>query len=25
VDTRTDGRITADGRVVMQNGQWLVG
>jgi aminopeptidase len=25
VDTRTDGQITADGRVVMQNGQWLVG
>jgi aminopeptidase len=25
VDTRTDGRITADGRVVMENGQWLVG
>jgi aminopeptidase len=25
VDTRTDGRITADGRVVMQDGQWLVG
>jgi aminopeptidase len=25
VDTRTDGRITADGRVVMQNGEWLVG
>jgi aminopeptidase len=25
VDTRTDGRITADGRLVMQNGQWLVG
>ncbi len=25
VDTRTDGRITADGRLVMENGQWLVG
>jgi aminopeptidase len=25
VDTRTDGRITADGRVVMENGNWLVG
>ena len=25
VDTRTDGRITADGRVVMENGEWLVG
>jgi aminopeptidase len=25
VDTRTAGQITADGRVVMQNGQWLVG
>ncbi len=25
VDTRTDGRITADGQLVMQNGQWLVG
>ena len=25
VDTRTDGRITADGHVVMQNGEWLVG
>jgi aminopeptidase len=25
VDTRTGGRITADGRVVMENGTWLVG
>ncbi len=25
VDTRTNGRITADGRVVMENGAWLVG
>jgi aminopeptidase len=25
VDTRTQGRITADGRLVMENGQWLVG
>jgi aminopeptidase len=25
VDTRTDGRLTADGRLVMENGQWLVG
>ena len=25
VDTRADGRITADGRVVMENGRWLVG
>ena len=25
VDTRTEGRITADGRVVMQDGQWSVG
>lgn len=25
VDTRRDGRITADGRVVMENGQWRVG
>ncbi len=25
VDTRTSGRITADGRVVMENGHWLVG
>ncbi len=25
VDTRKAGRITADGRVVMQDGQWLVG
>ncbi len=25
VDTRTDGRITADGRVVMENGVWHVG
>jgi aminopeptidase len=24
VDTRTQGRITADGRLVMENGQWLV-
>jgi aminopeptidase len=25
VDTRTQGRIRADGRLVMENGQWLVG
>jgi aminopeptidase len=25
VDTRTSGRITADGRTVMENGRWLVG
>jgi aminopeptidase len=25
VDLRTQGRITADGRLVMENGQWLVG
>jgi aminopeptidase len=25
VDTRTGGRITADGRVVMEDGRWLVG
>jgi aminopeptidase len=25
VDTRQQGRITADGRLVMENGQWLVG
>jgi aminopeptidase len=25
VDTRTQGRISADGRVVMENGRWLVG
>jgi aminopeptidase len=25
VDTRTNGRITADGTVVMENGRWLVG
>jgi aminopeptidase len=25
VDTRKEGRITADGRLVMENGQWLVG
>jgi aminopeptidase len=25
VDTRTSGRITADGRLVMENGHWLVG
>ena len=25
VDTRTNGRITADGRLVMENGHWLVG
>ncbi len=25
VDTRADGRITADGAVVMENGRWLVG
>jgi aminopeptidase len=25
VDTRADGRITADGKVVMENGRWLVG
>jgi len=25
VDTRTQGRVTADGRLVMENGQWLVG
>lgn len=25
VDTRTNGRITADGRIVMENGTWLVG
>ncbi len=25
VDTRTEGRITADGRLVMENGRWLVG
>jgi aminopeptidase len=25
VDTRTQGRITADGRLVMENGNWLVG
>ncbi len=25
VDTRSDGRITADGQVVMENGRWLVG
>lgn len=25
VDTRTDGRITADGRVVMEDGRWRVG
>ena len=25
VDTRTQGRITADGRLVMENGRWLVG
>jgi aminopeptidase len=25
VDTRSQGRITADGRVVMEDGQWLVG
>ncbi len=25
IDTRKEGRITADGRVVMENGQWLVG
>jgi aminopeptidase len=25
VDTRTRGRITADGRVVMEDGRWLVG
>jgi aminopeptidase len=25
VDTRTDGRLTADGRLVMENGKWLVG
>jgi aminopeptidase len=25
VDTRTQGRITADGKVVMDNGQWLAG
>lgn len=25
VDTRTNGRITADGRTVMENGTWLVG
>jgi aminopeptidase len=25
VDTRTAGRITADGQTVMENGRWLVG
>jgi aminopeptidase len=25
VDTRTQGRIMADGRLIMENGQWLVG
>ncbi len=25
VDTRSQGRITADGRLVMENGHWLVG
>ena len=25
IDTRTNGRITADGTVVMENGSWLVG
>jgi aminopeptidase len=25
IDTRSCGRITADGRVVMENGHWLVG
>ncbi len=25
VDTRKNGRITADGRVVMENGRWMVG
>jgi aminopeptidase len=25
VDTRSNGRITADGRLVMENGHWLVG
>jgi aminopeptidase len=25
IDTRTQGRIMADGRLVMENGQWLVG
>jgi aminopeptidase len=25
IDTRTQGRITSDGRVLMENGQWLVG
>jgi aminopeptidase len=25
IDTRTEGRITADGRLVMENGRWLVG
>lgn len=25
IDTRTNGRITADGRVVMENGRWRVG
>jgi aminopeptidase len=25
VDTRSDGRITADGQLVMENGRWLVG
>jgi aminopeptidase len=25
VDTRTQGRITADGRLLMENGHWLVG
>ena len=25
VDTSTGGRITADGRVVMEDGRWLVG
>jgi aminopeptidase len=25
VDTRTQGRITADGQLVMENGEWLVG
>jgi aminopeptidase len=25
VDTRTEGRISADGQVVMENGRWLVG
>jgi aminopeptidase len=25
IDTRTDGRISADGHVVMENGRWMVG